>query len=322
MAWLYRDPRMLEHTPPPRHPERPERLSAVTRELDRSGLSAAWRAGLVREATDIELATVHSQGYLRELERYEARGGGSIEADTWVFPGSVLAGKLAAGACLEAVKAVVAGQTASDRKAFCAVRPPGHHALADAPMGFCLYSNVALAALAAIKEHELDRVLIVDWDVHHGNGTQDVFYEDGRVGFFSIHRHPFYPGTGAASETGSGGGLGMIRNSPLPFGTPRAEFRSVFASGLETMADRVRPQLLLLSAGFDAHAEDPVGSLGLEIEDFVEMTKLVVECANVHAEGRIVSVLEGGYNPSILAGCVVAHMQALDEPGTGGDEKK
>ena len=153
--------------------------------------------------------------------------------------------------------------------------------------------------------------LIVDWDVHHGNGTQDTFYADGRVGFFSIHRWPFYPGTGAADETGTGAGLGATRNLPIEFGTPRDVYRERFRRELEEFAARIRPQLVLVSAGFDAHREDPIGSLGLEVEDFAELTKYVLDVAEVHAGGRVVSLLEGGYNPQRLAECVAEHLRLL-----------
>jgi acetoin utilization deacetylase AcuC-like enzyme len=180
-------------------------------------------------------------------------------------------------------------------------------------MGFCLFNNIALATQRAMAHHHLDRILIVDWDVHHGNGTQDIFYSDPRVMFFSIHRYPFYPGTGAANETGTGQGLGTTRNEPVAFGTPRTEYRARFDRALGECADKIRPQLVLISAGFDAHAEDPIGSLGLMVEDFVTMTRSVIDVANTHCAGRIVSVLEGGYNLTVLAESVAAHLQQLLE---------
>jgi acetoin utilization deacetylase AcuC-like enzyme len=310
---LFTDPRMLEHHVPARHPERPERLVAILRQLQRTGYHATCPSGPVREATPEELARVHTAEYLREVSALEAAGGGMLDPDTWLLPGSGLAARLAAGAAIEAVSFVM---TAPDRRALCLVRPPGHHARPSSGMGFCIYGNVALAAEEALARFELNKVLIVDFDVHHGNGTQDAFYESSRVGFLSIHRYPFYPGTGAKDETGAGDGLGSTRNIPLAYGTTRSQYHAAFRAGLETLADRLRPELLLISAGFDAHAEDPVGDLGLEVEDFETLTKAVAEVAETHAGGRIVSVLEGGYNVPILAGSVEIHLHALGaEPG-------
>ncbi|WP_165248627.1 histone deacetylase family protein [Paludisphaera soli] len=305
---LYVDRRMLEHRPPERHPEKPERLEAVLRHLKRTGLLDACPAGTVREATDEELRRVHSEAYLASLLDVDRRGGGALEADTWMSPGSLTAARLAAGAAIEAVGDVLGGK---HRRAMGLVRPPGHHAVPGGAMGFCLYANVAVAAREALSRHQVDRILIVDFDVHHGNGTQDVFYESGEVAFLSVHRHPFYPGTGMKDETGSGPGLGLTTNIPLPFNTPPREFRAAFRAGLHALADRHRPELVLVSAGFDAMAEDPVGGLGLDFEDFEAITRDVVDVAEAHAQGRIVSVLEGGYNPSLLAGCVETHLKAL-----------
>jgi acetoin utilization deacetylase AcuC-like enzyme len=308
MVTLFTDSRMATHVPPRGHPERPERLEAVLRHLARTGIAHTCPAGKVREATDAEILRVHTPHHLELLKQTERSGGGQVETDTWMSQGSLLSARLAAGAAIEAVGAVVQGTA---QRAACLVRPPGHHALADSPMGFCLFANVAIAATHAFEVLDLRRVLVVDFDVHHGNGTQDLFYDDARLGFLSIHRYPFYPGTGAADETGTRSALGTKCNIPLPYGVSRREYHAAFASGLEKLADTLRPELVLISAGFDAHAEDPVGDLGLEVEDFVTMTELIGEVADVHCEGRIVSVLEGGYNVPILAGCVAAHLEAL-----------
>ena len=214
----------------------------------------------------------------------------------------------AAGSAVDAVEQVVAGKY---RRALCLIRPPGHHALQQAPMGFCLFNNVAVAARHAVDRLGLSRVLIVDWDVHHGNGTQDAFYSDGQVHFFSSHRSPFYPGTGAAEETGTGQGLGTIFNLPLRFGISRHEFHERFQNMLERAAAHSKPELVLISAGFDAHRADPIGSLGLESEDFSELTRLVVACANQFCGGKIVSLLEGGYDVRALAESVQAHGEEL-----------
>ncbi|WP_406696544.1 histone deacetylase [Singulisphaera sp. Ch08] len=308
MVTLFTDPRMLDHVPPAGHPERPERLKAILRHLERTGLFATCPQGTIREATREELLRVHTPGYLKHLAEFEARGGGSIEQDTWLSSGSNHAALLAAGACLEAVSAVVEGP---GKRALCLVRPPGHHARPDEAMGFCLYGNVAVAAADAIHRLGMHRVLIVDFDVHHGNGTQEMFYDDPSVAYLSIHRFPFYPGTGAADETGTGRGLGLTRNIPLPANVSRADFHAAFRAGLDSIADRVRPELVLISAGFDAHEEDPVGGLGLVEEDFAILTRDLIDVAETHAEGRVVSVLEGGYNVSRLAGCVEVHLRSL-----------
>ena len=299
---------MLDHRVPFRHPERPERLQAVLRHLERSGYFNTCPNGVVREATIEELSRIHEPAYLRRVADLESEGGGMLDSDTWLLPGSNLAARLAAGAAIEAVAFVLGGD---NRRALCLVRPPGHHARPGAGMGFCIYDNIALGAAEALVRFDLTRVLIVDFDVHHGNGTQEVFYDSPCVGFLSIHRYPFYPGTGARDETGTGPGLGNVMNIPLPYGTPRREYHAAFRTGLEKIADRIRPEIVLISAGFDAHAQDPIGDLGLEIDDFEALTREIVLVADTHAQGRIVSLLEGGYNVPILAGSVAAHLQAL-----------
>ena len=178
-------------------------------------------------------------------------------------------------------------------------------------MGFCLYNNIAIGAKWAIKEHKLNRVMIIDWDVHHGNGTQDAFYSDPQVSFLSTHRWPFYPGTGTKTETGKGDGLGLNTNIPLEFGTKRKDFLAAFTDGIEALAKKHKPELILVSAGFDAHRLDPVGSLGLEVEDFDLLTEKVIALANEYTDGKLVCVLEGGYNVEVLAECVEVHLKKL-----------
>jgi acetoin utilization deacetylase AcuC-like enzyme len=313
---VFTDRRMSEHRVPPHHPERPERLEGIVRHLERTGYLPACAGEPVKEATAEELTRVHPASHLERVARLEANGGGMLDLDTWVSAGSNRAARLAAGACIGATRYVL---QEPGRRALCLVRPPGHHARPSAGMGFCIYANIALAAAEALSRFQLNRVLIADFDVHHGNGTQEIYYESGRVGFLSIHRYPFYPGTGARNETGAGAGLGHTLNIPLPHGTPRREYHAAFRSGLEKLAGRIRPELVLISAGFDAHAEDPVGDLGLEIEDFETLTKELVALADADAAGRIVSVLEGGYNVPILAGSVAAHLHALGaEPAKTG----
>jgi acetoin utilization deacetylase AcuC-like enzyme len=310
MTLLYTSPLFLEHQTG-RHPENARRLMAIHERLADAGLLERCPRPTWAPATEAKLRLVHVEEYPPLIAEFAANGGGRIESDTVVSRHSFDAAALAAGAVADAVRRVVGGEAPS---ALCLVRPPGHHALADGAMGFCLFNNVAVGARVATRELGLNRVLIVDWDVHHGNGTQAMFWTDPQVGFFSVHRWPFYPGTGATDETGGGDGLGATFNLPLPFGTSRREFLSGFRTRLEQFAARIQPELLLISAGFDAHHEDPVGSLGLETEDFAELTEIVRAVANEHAGGRIVSVLEGGYHPDRLAESVELHLERLSQP--------
>ena len=286
----------------------PSGCDALTPVSTRRGLAAQCRRPAWQPATDEELARVHSPEYVERVAAYSAAGGGRMEADTVVCPHSSDVARLAAGAVGDAVQRVLNGE---DATALCLVRPPGHHALSTDAMGFCLFNNVAVGARLATQALDVDRVLIVDWDVHHGNGTQAMFWEDPRVAFFSIHRHPFYPGTGTADETGAGDGRGATMNLPTPRGTSAAEFLQAFASRLEEFANRMQPQMVLVSAGFDAHRRDPVGSLGLDAEHFIELSKVVLAVAASHCGGRVVSVLEGGYDPNDLAECVELHLREL-----------
>lgn len=307
MTLLYYDPLFLEHQTGT-HPERPERLVQVMRHLERTGLDRRCTRPGWQAASRQQLALVHATDYEAAVEAFCRAGGGRIEADTKCSPKSADAARLAAGAACDAVRRVTSGD---DKQALCLVRPPGHHALRDAPMGFCLFNSIAVAARNAVRQHQLDRVLVVDWDVHHGNGTQDTFWDDPQVAFLSIHRWPFYPGSGAADETGTGQALGTTVNLPVEFGTPRKTYLQRFQTACEQLASRFRPQLILVSAGFDAHRDDPVGSLALESEDFATLTRIVLDLAGEHCQGRLVSVLEGGYNTGILAGCVALHLEEL-----------
>jgi|SRR6185295_1716132 len=310
MTLLYYDPVFLEHKTGTGHPERPERLIQIVRQLERTGLSDRCTTPAWAPVSPARLGRVHDLEYAAAVQAFAAAGGGRIEEDTVVSTESYDAALRAAGAACDAVERVVRGEDAS---ALCLVRPPGHHALRDASMGFCLFNNVAIGARLATAELGLDRVLIVDWDVHHGNATQDEFWEDGQVGFLSIHRWPFYPGTGRAEETGSGPGLGTKLNLPVEMGTPRERYLDLFRSRLEWLAGKIRPQLVLVSAGFDAHRDDPVGSLELETEDYLPLTQAVLDVADAYADGKIVSVLEGGYNTGVLAGCVELHLRTMLE---------
>jgi acetoin utilization deacetylase AcuC-like enzyme len=302
MPVLLTHPDVVRHAPPQGHPERPERLAAA---LD--GLASLdLRREEPPEATDQELSALHPRTYLDRLIAAEpARGARALDPDTWLSPGSVRAARLGAGAALRAVDLVLEGRYA---KAFSAMRPPGHHALADTPMGFCLFGNVALAARRALDRHGVDRVAIVDFDVHHGNGTEALVEDDPRILFVSTHQFPFYPGSGASTHTGP---HGTVLNVPLRAGTGSAAFRAVVGSQVLPRVAEHRPDLLLISAGFDAHRDDPLGGLALETEDFAWITQELCDVAERHAQGRVVSVLEGGYDLQALRDSVAAHVTAL-----------
>jgi acetoin utilization deacetylase AcuC-like enzyme len=311
MTLLYTDPLFLEHDTG-RHPECADRLRAIGARLRQAGLDTRCTAGAYQPLAEETVEQVHSVREVRQIKQLAEHGGGHTDPDTVVSPASFRVGLAAAGACVSAVDAVLKGK---DSNALCLVRPPGHHATPTRSMGFCLFNNISLAARQAHKVHGLDRILVVDWDVHHGNGTQDIFYDDRVVTFLSIHRYGwgFYPGTGAADETGTGRGLGHTFNVPIRYGTSRKDFHTAFTWALEKAADRAKPELVLVSAGFDAHSHDPIGSLGLEVEDFVTLTGQVHDVARTHAHSRLVSCLEGGYNLDALAESVEAHLEGLLE---------
>jgi acetoin utilization deacetylase AcuC-like enzyme len=309
MTLLYTDPLFLEHETG-RHPENADRLRSISARLEKAGLNRKCTPGRFQPLTEQAVTQLHDPKQVAVIKQVAEYGGGHVDADTVLSPDSFHVALAAAGACVSAVDAVLTGL---DRTALCLVRPPGHHATQTASMGFCLFNNVALAAHHAKTAHHLSRLLIIDWDVHHGNGTQDIFYEDPQVMFFSIHRygHGFYPGTGAENETGRGKGLGHTLNAAIRYGTSRKDYHARFTSALEKAADKIKPELVLLSAGFDAHALDPIGSLGLETEDFALFTRQVLAVAKTHAEGRLVSCLEGGYHLHALAESVQAHLEEM-----------
>ncbi len=307
MTIVYLDEKFLQHETG-RHPECPARLKAIHQELASSGLMTKVTQLTASPAQEEDLLRIHTPEHLTHLSRYAAAGGGRIEADTVMSVASADVARRACGAATDAVEKVISGK---DNTALCLVRPPGHHALPGAPMGFCLLNNAAVAARTAVQKFGLRRVLVVDWDVHHGNGTQDAFYDDEHVWFFSAHRYPFYPGSGQRTETGTAAGLGTIFNLPLQFGISRKDYLTAFENLLTTAADQCRPELVILSAGFDAHAQDPVGSLGLETEDFEPLTTLLQQVAKTWAKGKLVSLLEGGYHTQRLAECVSVHLRTL-----------
>jgi acetoin utilization deacetylase AcuC-like enzyme len=305
MTALSADPICREHLIGRPHPERPERFDVVVEALP---VDRVLRLES-RAATEEELLLCHTAAYLQtarhDIEsgsRYLSTGDTDIDRRSWE------AAVQAAGGALNAVDAVMAGQA---RNAFCVLRPPGHHASANRGMGFCVLNNVALAARYAQRRYGLERVLIIDWDVHHGNGTQEIFYEDASVFFFSTHQWPLYPGTGRADETGEGAGLGATMNFPFPAGSGRAEILGAVEDALMPAADRFRPGLVLISAGFDSRIGDLLGNFTLTDADFADLTRRAMEIADRHAGGRVVSLLEGGYNLDGLASAAAAHVDAL-----------
>lgn len=317
--WLYMDDRFTEHETG-QHPENPGRIRGVNQRLRREGgIASRCQLPTWQPVTERQLEQVHTCEYTQNLERtIHSTAAGTllrVEADTVVGNRSWEVACLASGAVIDAVDRVLAadisGTIKADRRAAVIARPPGHHALPNAAMGFCLFNHIAVAARHAVVAHQLDRVLIIDFDVHHGNGTQDIFYEDAQVGFLSMHRWPFYPGTGRKEETGSGAGLGTTRNEPVEFGTPVPTILSRFRYALDDMVTRHQPQLILVSAGFDAHHEDPIGSLGLDVEDFATLTEAINNAADTSAESKIVSLMEGGYNLDRLPDCVETHLEAM-----------
>jgi acetoin utilization deacetylase AcuC-like enzyme len=310
MTVLYTDPLFLKHDTGQGHPERADRLRTLAALLEKTGLGKRCTAGTYKPLTEEAIRKVHDARQLQQIKQIAEHGGGRADPDTVVCPDSYAVALAAAGACVAGVEAVLKG---TEPNALCLVRPPGHHATPTRSMGFCLFNNIALAAHHARTVHQVNRILIVDWDVHHGNGTQDIFFADGSVFFFSAHRYGmgFYPGTGAADETGKGKGLGCIANLPVRFGTARKDYLAGFMATLEKVADKCKPELVLISAGFDADARDPIGSLGLNTEDFTELTRKVLAVARAHAKGRVVSCLEGGYNLDALAEGVQTHLEEL-----------
>jgi len=299
----------VEHLTGQGHPEQPGRVTAIVERLQADGLLDTARKITPRTATDEEILRCHSPDYLRIVNEDVTEGLHRLSTgDTALSARSLDIARLAAGGLLAAVDEVLAGRV---QNAFAVVRPPGHHATPKKGMGFCLFNNVAIAARHAQKKHGVGRVLIADWDVHHGNGTQDIFYEDGTVLFFDTHQHPLYPGTGAATETGKGAGAGLTINCPFPAGSGRKEIVGAFREKLVTAAQAFRPDLVLVSAGFDSRIDDPLGSFKLTDDDFAELTGIVKEIAATHCGGRLLSTLEGGYNLAGLASAAASHVRAL-----------
>jgi len=307
MLQLYTHAACLQHDPGPGHAESPARLRAVLHALDQDRFAVVDRVEAPR-ATREQLLRVHTAAHVdRILAIAPESGVVRLDEDTLMSPASAEAGLRAAGAVIAAIDAVMKGPVSH---AFCAVRPPGHHATPDTAMGFCLFNNVAVGAAHAIAAHGLKRVAIADFDVHHGNGTQDIFQREPRVLFISSHQSPLYPGTGREDEHGAGN----IINAPLSPGDGSYEFRELWDGALLPRLHAFKPQLVLVSAGFDAHRNDPLADIRLQTEDYAWITERLVDVAHAHAGGRLVSTLEGGYELSALAACASAHVSALLDP--------
>ena len=309
---LLTHPAFREHATPPGHPERPDRLDAIEAALKDEAFAALSRHSAPMASADtarLVHADAHVDSIARARPRGEAGGGPGgefvrIDADTSMSPGSWEAALRAIGAATAAIDLVVTG--AADN-AFCAVRPPGHHAETGRAMGFCLFNNVAIAARHAQRQHGIERVAIIDFDVHHGNGTQDIFCKDPDVFYGSTHQMPLYPGTGAREETGAGN----VFNAPLAAGAGTRQFREAMNGVILPALDRFSPDLVLVSAGFDAHWRDPLAALNLQDEDFVWITRQLMQLAEKHCDNRLVSLLEGGYDLHALANSVAGHVATL-----------
>ncbi len=301
----------LRHKTGAGHPERPQRLTAIVERLKAQGLLAQLTAIRPVPADRQWLTPVHTGAYVDRVKADCERGVGFVDSpDAPASKHSYRVAIEAVGGILAAADAVMEGKVAN---AFCAVRPPGHHAGKEKARGFCLFNNAAVAARYLQQKHKLSKILIVDWDVHHGNGTQEIFYDDPTVFYFGIHQFPFYPGTGSAEEKGAGRGLNFTLNVPLARGAGDKEYVKVFREVLQPAAEKFRPDFVLISAGFDAHQHDPLGGMQVTAEGFAELTRIVKTIARRHCRGRLVSILEGGYGLEGLAESAEAHVRVLME---------
>jgi acetoin utilization deacetylase AcuC-like enzyme len=305
---LIYDPAYLRHNTGPHHPENAHRLEVILDTLERSGVISRLREVAPAAASIEDLVRCHRPEMVDHIRRLCESSEHYLDADTRISHESYAVALLAAGAAITAVDSVMQEEGG---RAFGLVRPPGHHATVAHPMGFCLFNNVAIGARYAQKAYGIERVLIIDWDVHHGNGTQEIFWNDPTIFYFSTHQYPFYPGTGDSSETGGGRGEGFTLNIPLRAGTPAHTHREAFADALHSIHQRFQPDLVIISAGFDSRQGDLLGGLMLNDNDFSEMTKETLRIAEKHSAGRIVSLLEGGYNPELLGNSVRSHLEAL-----------
>ena len=302
-------PAFLRHDTGQGHPERSARIAGLEPHLERAGIFAELQQVEALEIATSELCSVHDENYIEGVRRRVAAGESFLdEGDTIVSSGSWRAALLAAGGAVDATDRVMRGEWDN---AFLAARPPGHHAERDRAMGYCLFNNVAIAAQHLLSKHKLSRIAILDWDVHHGNGTQHAFEHDPRVLFISMHQWPLYPGTGAASERGLSAGEGATLNLPLEAGSADREYLATFEQRVLPALDEFAPEFLLISAGFDAHERDPLGGMRVTREGFTSMTDLALRCAKQHCGGRVVSLLEGGYDLEGLHNSVEVHLAGL-----------
>ena len=305
---IYYHPLSLEHDTGPGHPERSARIRAILERFEETGLKdeLAWHTPNPAPLETIE--TTHGRDYIELVEIAASGGGGALDADTILSKKSYEAALHSSGAVIEAVDAVCEGRAAN---AFCMNRPPGHHARRSVAMGFCLFNNIAVGARHAMLKHELERVFIFDWDVHHGNGTQETFYQDDSVFFCSIHQSPLYPGTGSPHEIGEGDGEGYTLNLTVSSGATGGTYETLLQEKVLPAMQSFKPQLIMVSAGFDAHRRDPLAGVMLEDEDFARMAELVLEAADELCEGKVIAVLEGGYDLEGLSGGVEQMVRTL-----------
>ena len=308
MPPFFRHPSSLDHDTGPGHPERPDRIRAIEAELEgRSWLG--WEPLEAPRASEEQLLRVHPPEYVELVEQMSARSG-AFDADTPTSPGSYEAALRSAGGACALVDALLGG---GERTGFSALRPPGHHAERSLAMGFCLFANAAIAARHALDAHGVERVLVLDWDVHHGNGTNALLHDSAEVLFASIHQHPFWPGSGALADVGSGAGEGYSMNLPVPAGTGGAAFLSLVEHVVAPAARAYRPELILISAGYDAHGEDPLGGLALSTASFGALSRQM-RALGEELGAPVGALLEGGYDLDALAGSVAATMEALADP--------
>jgi acetoin utilization deacetylase AcuC-like enzyme len=306
-AFVYH-PIYLEHQTGSGHPECPERLTAILQEMEKAGLKEALVNLTPAKCQREHIAAVHTDDLIESIERLSGPYLHHVDADTVVSEKSFEAALYAAGAGIAAADAIMEGKVDN---AFCALRPPGHHAGSNRAMGFCLFNNIAIAARYLRQAHGIGKVLIIDWDVHHGNGTQEIFYEDPTVLYFSSHQYPHYPGAGSMQEGGSGKGVSFTVNAPLRAGCGDTEYQQVYEKMLLPVAEVFKPDFVLISAGFDAHKDDPLASMRLTEEGFAQLTRMAVDIAGKFSGDRLISMLEGGYDLRALGASVVAHVETL-----------